>query len=222
MSDLITRVNVTGPAVKNDGDFSAGRGGNYGESIVSQLFGKYLELSRRNLVFVARSGAAAAIPINTTLTNSPTLWNPADSGKIVVPLRLQLSVAAIGTPVLTSLTLSYLTNTGSVVATGNPLATFTNIAPKCVSLGKGSAATTKFANATVTFTANPTALMDIGIHHWLEGTAGSGQMGEIFHDFDGTLVMPPGTSISVGATAATSTTFWTSILFAELAVPNGF
>jgi hypothetical protein len=208
-----------GPLGPTPGALGFLRSGSFGELVVTQLFGKYAELTRRGYVYAARSGAAAAIPINTTLTNSPTLWNVSSSNKLVYPLQILLSPAAIGTPVLQGFTLSYLLNTGDVAAANNPLATFTNVAPVQSNL-RGGACKTKFANAVVTFTTQPAALMDIGFGHWIEGTAASGGPGCLMYDIEGTVVMPPGTSISVGsATTATSTTYWTTIIFAELPLP---
>jgi len=211
------RLSQVGPQNASDGAQIPQRAGSYGELIVNALGGKYMELCRRGYVFAAVGAAAAAVPIATALTNSPTLWNPADSNKIVVPLSVQLSLGVIGTPVLQGFTISYLISTGSTVATGLPLATFTNITPTCLRLGQAATATTKFAGAVVTFTVQPARLMDLGFGHLLEGAAASGQLVSQFgFDFDGRLLMAPGTSISLGSTIATSTTYWTTIIFAEI------
>lgn len=223
MEITYTKDVQTGPIASPDGNRAPFRGGSYGELVSSNLWGDYAELCRRGMVFAGIGAAAAAVPIATTLTNSPTLWNPADSGKIVVPLRVLLSLGAIGTPILQGFAISYLVNTGSVAGTGLPHATFTNIAPICTLLGKGTASTTKFSGAVVTFTVNPARLMDLGFGHHLEGAAASGQLySQFYHDFNGSLILPPGTSVSLGSTIATSTTYWTTILFAEIAVPLGF
>jgi hypothetical protein len=130
---------------------------------------------------------------------------------------VQLSLGAVGTPILQGFTISYLTATGSTVATGLPIATFTNIAPTCLRLGQAATATTKFAGAVDTFTVNPARLMDLGFGHLLEGAAASGQLYSQFSfDFEGMLLMWPGTAISLGSTIATSTTYWTTIIFAEI------
>jgi hypothetical protein len=195
------------------------RTGTYGDLIVSEMYGKYGELVKSGYVFAARVATAAAIPVNTTLTNSPTLWNTASSGKLVIPLKILISPTAIGTPVLTGFTICYLLNAGDAVATAAPVVTFTNIAPVNLLLGRGSVASTKFSGATVTFTTQPAILYDIGMGHWIEGTAATGLPYLMAYDFDSTLMMPPGTLISIGATAATSTTFNTTIIFAELPAP---
>lgn len=220
MVDILRQVQ-TGPQNVSDQTTGILRGGSYGELITARLGGKYGELTRRGLVFSARSGAAAAIPIYSTATNSPTLWNPTSSNKLVMPLILNMSMATMGTNIIAGFLLCYLTQVGDTVATGLPLATFTNIAPINVLLGKGVTSATKFANAVVTFTTQPTPIMDLGIGQWDNGTQANGEPYTMTFDFDGALIMPPGTSISVGGIAASSNTWWTSILFAELPIPPG-
>jgi hypothetical protein len=179
--------------------------------------GDLAELARRGQVYAARSGAAAVItvPGNT----APTLWNPAGSGKIVYLYYINLTPATLGAAVLGGLTLSYLSNTGSVPGTASPVATFTNIPPVCTRIGFGAASKTMFANATVTFTAAPTVFMDIGVNHWLEGTAATGQNACISLDMKGAIVLFPGNLITLNAVASVVTTYWTTFIFAELPVP---
>jgi hypothetical protein len=203
------------------GTLAFGSVGSYGNILVSDLYGKFGELTRRGLVFSANTAAAAAVPINTTLTNAPSLWNPTSSGKLVIPLRIALSVGAIGTPILQGFTLSYLLNTGDVVATGAPIATWTPVAAVNTLLGKGITPRASFAPAVSTYTVNPALLVNLGFGHFLEGAGATGQLYSMYYaDLDGQIVMPPGTSIHFGSTIATSMTFWTSILFAELPMPN--
>ncbi|HXK36986.1 MAG TPA: hypothetical protein VJ553_05395 [Candidatus Paceibacterota bacterium] len=195
--------------------------GSYGNQLVSDLYGKFGEMCRRGYVFAAVGAAAAAIPIGTTLTNAPVIWNVASSGKLVIPLRIILSLGAIGTPILNGFAVYFLKNTGDSVGTGLPIVTFTEIAPVNTFIGRGVTARTKFAGAVATYTTQPAKLMDLGFGHHLEGAAASGQLYSMFyHDFDGAVMMPPGTSLTLGSTIATSTTYWTTILFAELPIPQ--
>lgn len=213
------QVALTGPSMTPENTPGFLRTGSYGELIVQQLYGKYAELTRRGYVYAARTAAAAAVPVHTTMTNAPTLWNKASSGKLVYLLQVLMSPAVIGTPVLQGFGLGFLKNTGDAAATGNPLATFTNVAPAPTLLGRG-ACQTAFAGAVVTFTTQPAVFMDIGIGHWIEGAAASGGPAFLLYDFDGTVIMPPGTSVTLASlTTATSTTYWTTIIFAEVPLP---
>jgi hypothetical protein len=204
---------IVGPLQK--GGQSYFRSSDFGECVNMPGGSDYQEVTRQGFVFTARSSAAAAIPIFSTLTNSPTLWNAASSGKVVIPLLLELTPVTVGTPVLTGLELGWLKNTGDGVATGAPLVTFTNVAPVSNMIGRG-AATTRFAHGTVTFTTQPSIYRDIAITHWLEGTAATGLMLNTQYDFKGTVIMPPGTAISIGSQVASSTTYFVSLTFAEI------
>ncbi len=208
---------IGAPKNLSDNGHSDFTGGSMGELYTADIWGEYGEFCRRGWVFSARVAAAAAVPVNTTLTNAPSIWNPAGSGKLVVPLRIILSLGAIGTPILQGFTLSYLTSAGSVAATGAPVITWTNVAPVSMAVGAGKTATTLFAPAVSTYTVNPAALMDLGFGHHLEGAAASGQLySQFHHDFHGSVQLWPGSVLNLGSTIATSTTYWTTFVFAEI------
>ncbi len=195
--------------------------GSYGQILTSDLYGKYGELCRRGYVFSCTTAAAASVPIYSTATNSPTIWNVSSSGKLVIPLRISLSLGAIGTPILQGFVVSFLKNTGDSIGTGLPIVTFTEIASVNTLLGRGSVARTRFAGAVITFTTQPARIMDLGFGHHLEGAAASGQLySQFYHDFDGSIMLPPGTSLTFCSTIASSTTYWVTILFAELPLPQ--
>ncbi|MCE5191224.1 MAG: hypothetical protein LLG08_05640 [Actinomycetia bacterium] len=215
------QTNIEGVQQLQPGQISFGSIGSYGNQIVSDLYGKYGELCRRGWVFSATVAAAAAIPVGTTLTNAPVIWNVSSSAKLVVPLQIILSLGAIGTPILQGFAVYFLKNTGDTIGTGLPIVTFTEIAPVCTLIGRGITPRTKFAGAVATYTTQPAKLMDLGFGHHLEGAAASGQLySQFLYDFNGTVMLPPGTSLTLGSTIATSTTYWTTILFAELPIPQ--
>jgi len=193
---------------------------NLGIPRVAAEGGKYLQFTREGMTFIARSHAAAAIPLSATTGVCPTLWNPEGSGKILVPLKIMLSLAAIGTPAVWGLALAQTLATGvsDNIGSGKPIVTFTNRAPKTARIG-GPAAVAKgmFASDVVTFTAAPTVIMDLGMGGWKDGTAAnSNPVAGLEFDLDGLIMMAPGSAISLVGTVASSTTFFASILFAEL------
>jgi len=192
-----------------------------GHNLVSQVGGKYADWCRAGFIYVARSSAAAAIPVNTALTNSPTLWNPANSGKCIIPLSISMSIAGLGTQIIDGFTISYLTDAGREVASGLPIATWADIQINQMKLNNSlsrKVSSARFANGTVTFTAQPVALLDLGMGQWVSGTAGTGSAyNNHLYRFEGELELEPGTAISIGAaTAASSGTYWTSIVYAEI------
>jgi hypothetical protein len=192
----------------------------WGQQLASSWGPTYLEWARRGYIYVAATAAAAAIPIYTTCTNAPTLWNPADSGKLFVPIMVTICTEALGTPIITGLRLMYETGMSDTSGTaGMPFPTFTNIAPVGTYPGKNASAKGKFAAGTVTWTAQPANLMDLGMGMWKSGTSATGEpYSQFLFDFQGLVAIAPGTAVCVAANVATSTTFWTSIIYAEL--PN--
>ena len=193
----------------------------FGALLVAEKGPRYLEWTRRGYMFatVTSPAAPAAIPIYSTATNSPTLWNPPDSGRMVVPIKLNLGIAAIATYLDDSILIAY-TPAADYPKTGGNFVTFTNIAPKNLLLN-GPACRAKYSGAVVTWTDQPTVLFDTGISVWAAGTEANLEYRPISYDFDGMVILPPGTAISVVGVVATSTTFVTSIIFAELPLPAG-
>lgn len=195
---------------------------NYGALLVAEKGPNLLEWTRRGYVFstLTSPAAPAAVPIYSTATNSPTLWNPEGSGKIVVPIRLNLGIAAIATYLDDSFMLAQTLNAGAAASTGGVFATFTNIAPINCLLG-GPSGKAKYSGAVVTWTVQPTAFMDLGFSVWAAGTEANLGYGFLSHEFNGSIIMPPGTAISLVGVVASSTTFVTSFVFAELPLPAG-
>jgi hypothetical protein len=218
MSDTV-REYLTGLQNAPDSQQLLQAAGGYGQGLVAELLPKYAEFAKRGWVFAARSGAAAAIPIYSTSTNSPTLWNPSSSGRLVIPLKVMFTHASGAINAFTGFVVCAIGNTGDTAATGLPFATFTNIASINMLLGRGAASTSKFANAAVTWTVQPTPIMDIGMGTTVQGGA-NGEPYTMSYDFDGSLMVPPGNAINIaGALASGTALFWTTIVFAEIQNP---
>lgn len=212
------RAGVVGPI--DDGVSAEVPGGKFGGLGVSALGPQYLEWTMRGYMFstLTSPAAPAALPIYSTATNSPTLFNPPDSNRMVIPIRLNLGLAAIATYLDDSYMLAY-TPSAAYPATGGTFASFTNIAPINLKLN-GPACRARYANAEVTWTTQPTPLMNLGISSWAAGTEANLEFKYIGYDFDGMLVLTPGTAISVVGVVASSTTYVTSFIFAELPLPS--
>jgi hypothetical protein len=128
--DFGSAIAVGPPKNLSDGVHTEFTGGNMGQLMTADIWGKYGEFCRRGWVYTA-SGTLLTIPVYTTLTNGPALWNPAGSGKLVVPLKILLSAGGLGTPVITGLVGCFLNGAGSTAATGAPVITWTNIDDVC-------------------------------------------------------------------------------------------
>lgn len=189
-------------------------GGQFADSIVSELVGKYYYLTRAGLVYnLSTLVAGVAIPISTATAQTFMLWNPAGSTKNLVPLLLNFSYVA-GTSVAGSIGISRLPNAGSAIgAAGAPISAFTETVPGNCLLGGGTgqvrgslAATTIAATWFQTLGMTESALVGT--------TAMNPQL--VQYDFQGSLIIPPNNAIVVVGSAATGATVSVSMIFAEL------
>jgi hypothetical protein len=184
---------------------------NFGNQLVNPVGPYTLEWLRRGYMFSARATAAQALIIFSTATNAPTLWNPAGSGKLVIPLWINLHPVAVASAVHTGILLGLKSACGSAAATGAPFPTFTNKAPNCLTPAAGKTSSTFYSDAVVTFTAIPTVFVDVGAHQL---AAGSPMPPRI--DIAGLVALGPGDAMSIMGQAASVNTYWMSIIFAEL------
>jgi hypothetical protein len=199
-----------------DGTVLPLNGDNWGNQLVANFGAKYLEWSRRGWIFTARPTAAAALVIFSTATNAPTLWNPEGSGKIIVPLFLNLHPVAVASAVHTGVLVGLKSACGSTAATGAPFPTFTNKVPTCNCPAAGKTASAKFADNVVTFTAIPTQFSDLGLYQ-----AAAGLPVDPHYEFNGEFVLGPGDAMSIMGQAASVNTYWMSLIFAELPLAAG-
>lgn len=191
-----------------------------GSLVVQEIGGKFQEWVSNGFVFTAKTtaGSPAAIPIYSTATNSPTLWNRASSGKLIVPIFIGASLAAGATIPDTGFKLAVTTQAGDFVATNQPFATFTNIVGVSNLIGSGLAPAGQFAHGTVTWTTQPTAFLETGIGQFTLGTAASAGFQNISYWPDGIIELLPGTAISLVAQVASATTWEVSFTWAELPI----
>lgn len=185
------------------------RGGNFGETIVQQLDGKYAELSRRGQLWLCTTPAQAYV-LPATTGGMPTIWNPAGSGRVFYILRLAAAWVS-GTNVAGSLVVAATANAGAAIGTAAPIVTFTGVAP--VSAGNPNYSTSiKWSPTTNTFTAAPTVIASTGFNF-----ASAQPTGLFENDYDGSLAIYPGNAVSLGYTVTTSTAlFWTTALIADM------
>jgi hypothetical protein len=177
----------------------------------------YFDWLKKGYIFNGLVSTAAEIPKFDDTTNVPTLWNPADSGKIIIPISISVGAATAATEVIHGLALNYRKNLGSALGTAAPFSVFTEVATMPMLIGSGKASLAKWGPATNTATAAGTLLMMLGMGLWLEGTpANSNLYADMVFKFDSILALLPGTSISLCSNVASSTTFNSSIIYAEI------
>ncbi len=144
------------------------------------------------------------------------LWNPAGSGKNFIPLRLNMGFVDT-TGAAGNVVLSYQNGVGSQAATGSPITAFTHVAPLNCLIGSGLASVAKFAPATATFAAATSLLCTTGISELVTtATDATNLYSKAFEEFDGRIIVPPGTAICVAGNIALLSNFDISLWWAEV------
>jgi hypothetical protein len=208
--EIETRV---GPSTGQDGAKLGLRGDRDGALVVQLANGRYVEAVRRGAVYIASISAAGVAP-GTALSTTPpfTLYNPASSGKLVVPLRTTVGFVS-GT--LGAGSLVYATNNNPVAAAptgGTGLTAYNQLLG-----GAQNNAARAYTGATVP--ATPTLLRPMcSVGAFTTSTAVPPQ--PMIDDLDGAFAIKPGCSISVQGIAAAGTSPLVIIAMSWVEIPE--
>ena len=193
---------LPGPSVLSDGVLAAIRLGRAGEQVVTELHGKYYEQNYRGNLFHATMAAGVILPApGATAANALTLANPAGSGKNLVLVSFDMVLTVIpGTP---------LTGLYGLYVNSNPLAaavTGTVLAPQSGLIGGAQASVAK-PLTTSTVPAAPVLLWPFCGKATGEAATANPITGvPSYHiDFDGQVILAPGTAITPQQTVADTT-----------------
>ncbi len=173
------------------------------------------EAATKGNVFIASTVVAGlAIPISTTTAPNVVLWNPSDSGVNAELIRFNAEPVS-GTPVFTSIGLSYALRAGSNVATAAIFAAFNDVAPVNGLIGRGQASKCRSSTAqTNTLTAAGTWFYSM-FHEYAGVAASAITPTGLDHTFNGALVVPPGVAIWVTGAAASSALLAQTLVWKE-------
>ncbi len=168
-------------------------------------------------VFMGTTAVAGVKPPAYNATaHTFCLWNPAGSGKNFVPLRLSMGFVDT-TGAAGNVVLAYQSGVGAQAATGSPITAITHVAPLNCLIGSGIASVARFAPATVTFGAATSLLRALGISELVTtATDATNLYSKAIEDFDGTLIVPPGTAICVAGNIALLSNFNITLIWAEI------
>jgi hypothetical protein len=146
---------------------------------------------------VGAAGTGITIPIYSSLSPTCALWNPLGSNKIIVPVSIQLGVAATATPAITTLALSEVLNTGAAFATGLPIAAWTDATVYNGRTARGGGTAIGNAGrvgvATTTLTAAGNTFYELGLSQATAALAPGWVWLE--HDFNDKIALDPGTLV---------------------------
>lgn len=194
---------------------------NFGRSsdlIVSELHGKYFtQCYRGNVYYASTATAGVVIPIASTLTPTYSIWNPAGSGKLLVPLVTLLgwtaTTAALGNFVWTA-----TTNAGSGISSTAPFVAFGTGSGLNANLGSGKVSAMRVGSGgTTTLVAASTFYRSTGISVTATTAATSVAPWWIARDdWDGSGIVPPGNAIHLMATTAIAVTAQVTLAYVEV------
>ncbi len=201
--------------------------GRANELIIAELHGKYLEQAYRGNVYYASTATAGVVLpvfVATTMTPTYSIWNPAGSGKLLVPIVTLLgwtaTTAALGTFIWIA-----STNAGDRIsaagATGaSPISTFgTLTAPVNAYLGSGKVSQMRFSasGSTTLLTGQPVFYRNTGVTTLVTTATSTTQpWWTARDDWDGTGIIPPGNAIHLVGSTATLASVTATLVYAEI------
>ncbi len=190
-----------------------------GGLLVSQLnLPLYNAAVRKQLKIGMGVTAGSAVPADNATAPTFALWNPAGSGVNLVPIKFRFGTITLGTRVVSAWAMNINTGLGATIATGSGLTAFAST-PTAIKNADFSTATSKayFSNTgTVTCSAT-TDFFVLGPHYDLATTGG--EAGNGVCDFNGELIVAPGTMIwPCTHAAASGSTYIMQISWLEIPI----
>ena len=198
--------------------------GRHGHQLVTQALGKYTEQALAgDLYFASTVVAGLSIPLNTTTTPNVVLWNPAGSGVDAVLARYAASQVSgttaggqIGMMTVSTLPL----NAG--IASGSPITAFTDdiygTNKFCARLNASNKSRVRSMTtaAAATIVAG-TWIKTLGMQYGAIVTTSAVHTGSNFsYDFDGEMVLSPGTAVYFASSIASIALFQQTISWYEV------
>lgn len=201
---MILQQIVGQPAAGANNALLNSRAGQLGDTIVSELHGRYYETNYRgNLFSISVSAAAAVTAFTGGAGGTPMLavFNPTGSGKNLVLLKASFAnvVAASAAGTVTF---------GLYFGTTATITQATTVSPWSMStqLQSGSVAT-GFRNIALTSGSAANNVIALGSYYWATA-AGAAQVSAGPIDLEGSVIIPPGSYAALGGSAALTSATW--------------
>ena len=190
--------------------------------LIQALHGRHYEDCLAGRVFAhTPTPLGIAIPIysGTALVGAMPIWNPSNSGVNVELISLQVGKTS-GTSAFGAIVLMHRKGLGNDLATGSEITAFAETTPSNGLLGAGNVSKVKSSNAgTVTVTAGVAGEAIRSFHGTgIAADATAGGLEGFDHDFNGTVIVPPGSMIWVAGTKAMVAKYVTTLAWKELAI----
>ena len=192
--------------------------GSQGETIVSELNGKYYEQTMRGNAFVYATAAAGVTLAAPTTSTVPIIWNPSGSGKILIITKVAVGYVSATSSAGNIIYCTFL-NCGAQVGTAAPFVSLTQVAGVNLLIGGGNQSVMRFAPTTVSMTTGPTYLCPMGVSMVAQTAATANNPWTMIDEVDGRIIITPGNAFAVAANAAVAMVASVAIYGLELPVP---
>lgn len=187
------------------------------QQMVDILHGPRYAAAKRGRLFVATSAQGGIALIQAATTGGhPTLWNPADSGRIISVHSLDLTYVS-GNNAPTALEWDITTRAGSQPATASAILTATRVDVVSAIAGAPIDSKAWWSPTTNTFTAAPAFYRGVGVSLFTGVAATAVAPFQLKVEYQGDLCILPGTALSLCSRASTTTAlFQVGIVFEEI------
>jgi hypothetical protein len=185
---------------------------------VSGEHGSYYEAVAKGNVFIqTTTPLGLAIPIYTATAPRVALFNPKGSG-VNCSLMYIANNKVSGTPTASTVGLMRVENVGAGPATGAEVSVMAGNVPFNALIGSGNQSQTISASSgTVTTPAGVAGDFFYSLFHMYAGVDATALAPtQNFHDFDGRVVVPPGTMIWLAGDVASVALFATTLAWEEV------
>lgn len=205
-------------AASTDGSTQTANMGRANELITANLHADHFQQCYRGNVFYGSTATGGVVvPIASTLTPTYSLWNPAGSGKLLVPIVTLIGWTAT-TAALGSLVWTATTNAGSGISSTAPFVAFGTGTPVNANLGSGKASVARLGSGgTTTLVAAPSFYRETGMSVTATTAATSVAPGWVWRDdWNGGGIIPPGNAIHLMGTTAIAITAQVTLAWYEI------
>jgi len=187
--------------------------GRHGELLTQEAMGKYGQAAQRgNVFYMAHVIAGTVLPVNVALIVSKfTLWNPANSGKIVELIEFTLGIDST-VELVNGVALAWQSNVSSTGGGAPGTLTALVNGPSSTLLGSGINSVCKGFSAATLTNAAVLPIYPLGLN-W--DAVAAGRSGNFTYNFDGKFWVPPDTIITFVTSVIASTAGPAGLVWAE-------
>jgi len=197
--------NIVGqPAAGANNALLNGRSGQLGESIVQELHGRYYETTYRNNSFLLSVSTAAAVTAyagGAGGTPMLAIFNPIGSGRNAVVNKVSIGSVVAASAAGTVAFGLYFGTTATITQA-------TTVTPwnMATQLQSGSVMT-GFRNAALTSSTAASNAVALASYYWATA-AGVANVSPAVTDLEGAIIIPPGSYLALGGSAALTSATW--------------